>query len=409
LMDFEQVAPAATQPAGSLSLTADFGADPTGAVDATTATQNAVNAASSQGKVLWIPQGTYKINSQILVNNVTIKGAGMWYSTFHFVTSTGNSEGFYGNYAPNPSTNVHLSDFAILGEVMVRNDNDQINGIGGSLSNSTIDRLWIEHTKCGMWLDGPFDNLKITGVIIRDQNADGVNFHKGITNSSVTQSILRNTGDDGLAMWSDSSGNSIADANNSFSHNRVEMPVLANGIALYGGTNNSVTDNYVADQQAEGGGIHVGNRFSPVTPVSGIITIARNVIIRCGSEDYYQGWNFGTGALWFYALDTAMTATINVDDNQILDSNYEAIHFIGSSISNVTFNRDQIIGAGTFAIESRANGGSVTFNNVTASKLGRGSFFGSANGLQVIQGPGNSGWSATPVLYDPYPTPIYLP
>jgi hypothetical protein len=85
---------------------------------------------------------------------------------------------------------------------------------------------------------------------IRDQNADGVNFHKGITNSTVTQSMLRNTGDDGLAMWSDSNGTSIADANNSFTFNRVEIPVLANGIALYGGTNNSVTDNYVADQQA---------------------------------------------------------------------------------------------------------------------------------------------------------------
>ncbi|NQX67633.1 discoidin domain-containing protein [Paenibacillus alba] len=409
LMDFEQVAPAATQPAGSLSLTSDFGADPTGVIDATAATQNAVNTASAQGKVLWVPPGTYTINTQILVNNVTMKGAGIWYSKFHFITSTGNNEGFYGNYAPNPSTNVHLSDFAIFGEVMTRIDNDQINGIGGALTNSTLSNLWIEHTKCGMWLDGPFDNLKITGVRIRNQNADGINFHKGVTNSSVTQSFFRNTGDDGLAMWSDSSGNSIPDSNNAFTFNRVELPVLANGIALYGGTNNDVTDNYVADQQAEGGGIHVGNRFSPVTPVSGVINISRNTIIRSGSKDYYNGWNFGTGALWFFALDQPLTATIHVDDNKIIDSNYEAIHFIGSTISNITFNRDQIIGAGTYAIENRANGGSVTFNNVTATGLGRGSYFGSANGFTIIQGPGNTGWSATPVLIDPYPSAVYSP
>ena len=135
-MDFEQVAAAATQPSGSLSLT-DYGADPSGAADATTATQNAVNAASSQGKVLWVPQGTYKINTQILVNNVTIKGAGIWYSKFNFITQTGNNEGFYGNYAPNPSTNVHLSDFAIWGNVVTRNDNDQINGIGGASQTPT--------------------------------------------------------------------------------------------------------------------------------------------------------------------------------------------------------------------------------------------------------------------------------
>jgi hypothetical protein len=263
LMDFEQVAPAASQPAGSLSLVSDFGADPNGNIDATIAAQNAINSASSQGKVLWVPPGTYKINTQLHVNNVTIKGAGIWYSTFNFITQTGHNEGFYGNYAPTPSTNVHLSDFAIWGNVVTRIDNDQINGIGGSLSNSTITNLWIEHTKCGLWLDGPFDNLKVSNMRIRNQNADGVNFHKGVTNSSFTQSFFRNTGDDAMAMWSDSNGTSIANRNNSFTFNRIEIPVLANGIAIYGGTDITVTDNYVADQQAEGGGIHVGNRFSP--------------------------------------------------------------------------------------------------------------------------------------------------
>lgn len=409
LIDFEQVAGPLSQPAGSISLTSYAGVDPSGAGDSTTATQQAINDASAQGKVLWVPSGTYKINTQLHVNNVTIKGAGMWYATFNFITQVGNNEGFYGNYAPTPSTNVHLSDFAIWGNVVTRNDNDQINGIGGSLTNSTIDHLWIEHTKCGMWLDGPFDNLQISYVRIRNQNADGVNFHKGVTHSSVTQSIFRNTGDDALAMWSDSNGTSIADANNSFTFNRVEIPVLANGIALYGGTDNSVTDNYVGDQQAEGGGIHVGNRFSPVTAVAGITNILRNTIARAGSEDYYNGWNFGTGALWFFALDQALTGTINVNDNLILDSNYEAIHFIGSTVSNITFRNNQIVGAGTYAIENRANGGGVTFINTTATGLGRGGYFTCASGFTITDGGGNTGLSFTPICISPYPTPIYGP
>ncbi len=410
LIDFEQVGAALSQPANSISLTSYAGVDPSGSGDSTTATQQAINDASSQGKVLWVPSGTYKINTQLHVNNVTIQGAGMWYSTFHFITQTGNSEGFYGNYAPTPSTNVHLSNFAIFGEVVVRNDNDQINGIGGSLTNSTVDHLWIEHTKCGLWLDGPFDNLQISYMRIRNQNADGVNFHKGVTHSSVTQSVFRNTGDDALAMWSDSNGTSIADANNSFTFNRVEIPVLANGIALYGGTNNTVTDNYIADQQAEGGGIHVGNRFSPVTAVAGTINILRNTIARSGSEDYYNGWNFGTGALWFYALDQALNATINVNDNLILDSNYEAIHFIGSSITGITFNNNQIVGTGTYAIENRANGGGVTFTNTTATGLGTGSYFNCTGTAFVItMGTGNSGWNNTSTCISPYPTPVYGP
>ncbi|HYF61816.1 MAG TPA: glycosyl hydrolase family 28-related protein, partial [Herpetosiphonaceae bacterium] len=59
LMDFEQVAPPLSQPAGSLSLTADFGADASGNADSTSAIQTAVNTASAQGKVLWVPPGTY--------------------------------------------------------------------------------------------------------------------------------------------------------------------------------------------------------------------------------------------------------------------------------------------------------------------------------------------------------------
>lgn len=406
LIDFEQVAPAASQPANSISLTSYSGVDSSGNGDSTTATQQAINDASAQGKVLWVPPGTYKINTQLHVNNVTIKGAGMWYSKFYFPTQTGNNEGFYGNYAPTPSTNVHLSDFAIWGNVVTRIDNDQINGIGGAMSNSTVDHIWIEHTKCGMWMDGPFTNLQISYMRIRNQNADGVNFHKGITNSSVTQSHFRNTGDDAVALWSDASG--PAETGNSFTFNRVEMPVLANGIALYGGSNNNVTDNYVADQQAEGGGIHVGNRFSPVTPVGGTINILRNTIVRAGSEDYYNGWNFGTGALWFFALDQPLDAVIHVNDNLILDSNYEAIHFIGNSVTNITFDNNQIVGAGTYAIENRANGGSVTFTNTTATGLGRGSYFSCASGFTLNMGAGNSGWNNTAVC-PTYPTPIYGP
>ncbi|MFD0331685.1 glycosyl hydrolase family 28-related protein [Streptacidiphilus monticola] len=77
--DFEQVGGALAQPAGSVSVT-DKGADPTGVNDSTSAFNAAIAAAGSGGTV-WIPQGTFKIPGHIAVNNVTIAGAGMWYST----------------------------------------------------------------------------------------------------------------------------------------------------------------------------------------------------------------------------------------------------------------------------------------------------------------------------------------
>src|SRR5208283_3795577 len=111
LEDFENVAAPLTQPAGSISVVSE-GADPTGVNDSTTAFNNAIAAAGAGGTV-WIPPGTYDIPGHIIVNNVTVEGAGMWYSTI-----TGTAPGFYGNGEPSNSlagsTNVHLSNFAIF-------------------------------------------------------------------------------------------------------------------------------------------------------------------------------------------------------------------------------------------------------------------------------------------------------
>ena len=44
---------------------------------------------------------------------------------------------------------MHLSGFAIEGDVRERIDTDQVNGVGGAMSDSTIDGLYIHHTKVG--------------------------------------------------------------------------------------------------------------------------------------------------------------------------------------------------------------------------------------------------------------------
>jgi hypothetical protein len=245
----------------------------------------------------------------------------------------------------------------------------------------------MEHTKVGLWLDGPFSGLTVTGCRIRDTTADGLNLHEGISNVNVNQNLIRNTGDDGLAMWSDQQ----ADHNNVFQFNTVALPILANNIAIYGGSDNSVTDNIVSDTLTQGGGIHVGNRFSAVA-LAGTTTIARNTLIRTGVLD--PNWQFGVGAMWFYALDSAMTGTINVTNDEIDDSSYEAIHFIGSTVSNITFDHVNINGAGTFAVQEQASG-SATFNYVTATNLGVGGIYNCGAGFTITMGPGNTGWTTS--------------
>src|SRR5262249_52023660 len=88
--DFEQVPAPLPQPSGSLSVTS-YGADPTGTADSSDAFDTGVAAASAQGRVLWIPPGTYTVTRHIVVDKVTIRGAGPWYSVLH-----GNGVGVYG-------------------------------------------------------------------------------------------------------------------------------------------------------------------------------------------------------------------------------------------------------------------------------------------------------------------------
>ncbi|MEO5731713.1 MAG: glycosyl hydrolase family 28-related protein, partial [Byssovorax sp.] len=162
LVDFEQVAPPAAQPAGSLSLT-DFGATPDDGKDDGAAIQKAIDAAKSQGKVLWIPRGTFEsAATPFVVSGVTIRGAGMWYSTLHGASAqfkvSGNDNKFH--------------DFAIDGEVTARHDDKGENGFDGPAgTGSRLENIWIEHEKCGYWVGkgaypGAPDHALTDGLII---------------------------------------------------------------------------------------------------------------------------------------------------------------------------------------------------------------------------------------------------
>src|SRR6202034_3621796 len=267
-------------------------------------------------------------------------------------------------------------------------------GIGGSLQDSTISDVWIEHVQAGIWMTGPFTNLKISNVRIQDTVADGINFDGGITNSSVTNSYIRNTGDDGIALWS----NGVADANDTISNDTVQLPVLANNFAIYGGSNNSITHDYGTDTITQGGGIQVGNRFAAVP-------LADNTLVRTGTLD--PNWRFGVGAIWFYASDGAdMTGTINVDHNTIVDSPYDAFGFVGDyipnatppayAIDNVHINDNIVHNVGTFVFQLQSAGSNDTISHVVSTgTVGLDGTMACAYGITPTYGAGNSGWSGS--------------
>ncbi|MFD9501213.1 glycosyl hydrolase family 28-related protein [Streptomyces sp. NPDC060035] len=357
-----------------------FGADPSGRRDSAGAVDRAIAHAKRKNLPVYIPPGTYQVNRHIIVDDVTIRGAGSWYTKFKGSEialdppaadgSVHTGAGFYGkDAADGGSRNVHLSGFAIEGDVRERIDTDQVNGIGGAMSDSTIDGLHIRHTKVGMWFDGPMSHLRITNNVIVDQIADAINFHGGVTGSTVSHTFVRNSGDDGLAMWSEKNANT----GNTFARNTVQSPVLANGIAIYGGTDNTVSGNLVADPVREGSALHVGARFG-AEAFRGRLDLTDNTTVRSGT--YELNWNIGLGAIWFFALDRDIDADIRVTGNDFLDNTYNAIMLVTDwpvkdryRIRGVHFKDIEVDGTGTSVVSARA-AGSATFENVDARNVG---------------------------------------
>jgi hypothetical protein len=388
LMDFEKVAPPVRSVRRSVSVL-DFGADPTGRAESSDAFDAAIVAAKGARKTVFIPAGTYQVNRHIVVDGVTIEGAGNWWTIIrgHEVTlssplpdgSVHTGVGFYGKYVDDGggSHNVHLSNFAIEGDVRDRVDTDQVNGVGGALSDSSIDGLYIHHTKVGLWFDGPMHDLTVSNTIVADVIADGVNFRRGVTSSTVVNSFFRNTADDGMAMWSHNvtAGRPEVDenANDVFDHNTVQTPTLANGIAIYGGRDNTVSNNIVADPIREGSGLHAGQRFNS-TPFAGYLKFADNTTVRAGTREL--NWNIGLGAIWLYALEGSLSADVQVTGDDFLQSTYNAIMLVADwpvkdlyTITNVHFKDIHVDGTGTSVVSARV-AGSATFQNVDARNVG---------------------------------------
>lgn len=123
-----------------------------------------------------------------------------------------------------------------------------------------------------------------------------------------------------------------------------------------------------------------------------------NVVTRCGCLD--PNWQFGVGALWFYASDEPMTGSINVANMSILGSPFEAIQFIGSSVIGVDFHNISVEGTGTFVFQFQCPG-SGSAASVVASGVG---YYGQYNcGVQfeLSNDGGNDGWNTTHCGFPP--------
>lgn len=387
VIDAETLPTPVQAPARSISVL-QFGADPSGRRGSRGAFIRAVAAAQRIGRVLYVPVGRYRVDGHILVNRVTIVGAGSWYSVLR-----GHRVGFHS--LERGSSRVSLSGFAIESDVWRRVDRARDEAIGGKFDESRFTDLYLHHAKVGIWIDGPAHNLTISDNEIADAAADGINLHRGVSNARVEDNRIRNVADDGIASWSDGVANQAI----VISRNRISLPGLANAIAVYGGRNIEISDNDIADVVVEGGGIHLGARFHSA-PFSGSINIRNNRIVRAGTQD--PNWHFGVGAIWIYALERPIEADISLVDNVVVEPGCEAVQLIGPNrIDGVTVDGLRVIAAATSPLALQTHGAMSAERVVVETALPPLAVEVPAD-FQLTSGGGNRGWSVVPV---PHPHP----
>ncbi|HET6482792.1 MAG TPA: CARDB domain-containing protein [Actinoplanes sp.] len=415
MIDLEQVAPALGQPTGCVSI-ANYGAVPNDGIDDTAAIQRAVTD-DENGVIscVWIPAGQWRQEQKILtpdptrnqwnqkgLRNVVIRGAGMWHTQLYTNTEPQNVVGninhpHEGNVGFDIDDNTQISDLAIFGNTTNRANRGH--GINGRLGKNTkISNVWIEHVNVGAWVGrdysdtpaywNPGDGLEFSGMRIRDTYADGINFSNGTRNSRVFNSTFRTTGDDALAVWANprvrDTSVDVA-SNNHFVNNTVQLPWRANGIAIYGGSNNSIENNLISDT-ANYPGIMLATDHDPL-PFGGTTLLANNGLYRAGGAFWHEDQEFGAITLFPQGKDIP---GVTIRDSEIIDSTYDGIQFKtgGGNMPNVAITNVKIDksvnGAGILAMSGAR--GNANLTNVTITNSADGNIVTQPGSQFVITG-----------------------
>lgn len=334
LVDLEDIAPPLQAPAGALWVTDKHFLGNDFSDDYTKAFRNCIAMAVATGKTVWIPAGTFKITGDIVLPaNINIQGAGMWYTVL-----TGN-EALYGRVhnrvrLKGAGNNIHISDFAIIGKLNYRSDKEANDGIVGSFGiNSAISRIWIEHTKVGMWLENS-RNLKVTDCRIRNTIADGINFCVGMNGSTIANCTARGTGDDCFAIWPTTfAKQEFSPGYNVIIHCTAQLPFLANGSAIYGGQSNEIKDCSFVDI-SQGSAILISTTFPTENKdktinnnFSGTTVIENCDVETSGGFDHEWNWR----AALEICLDKRSISGIKISNLDIRNSLSNAISVIAKN------------------------------------------------------------------------------
>jgi hypothetical protein len=376
VIDLENPPAALTQPANSLAITnATYGAVPNNpGFDSTTAIQNCINAAQSQGKSVWIPPGTYylKTTKGLTATGITIQGAGVWYSTIYRNVPLPNATPLAAIMSMTSCTARNISlDANAPSRASVDGDGGGVD-IGGS--NWLMENFWIQHASSGFWASG------VNGIVrncrIDNTWGDGVNLNNVSMGGSVGinltayNNFVRGAGDDGVtinSVYTNGATMYTEMSNTTLSNNTTVCIWWAHGLGVYGGINDVIKDNLLCDPSKMCG--MVITEFGPNGSTLDSALVQGNVIVRGGGNAYNQqqpALSVGASASRPYIANAVILS------NTIINAMYSGAEM--QSCSNIVFQGNTIVSPSLngVTIASGTVGTAIIYSNtVTGLNAGK--------------------------------------
>ncbi len=415
VVDLENPPAALAQPANSLSITTFGAASNNPSVDNTAVINNCFNAAKAQGKIAWIPPGTFYISAikgGLNATDITIAGAGPWHSTIYRVTPANNQQG-----VANIITTVSctLSNVLLDCNANSRAGNNNNGAIDFSGTNWVVNNVWIQHATSSFWcagVNGIAENCRTLSTWADGGNFNNVQSDNGVgMNLTYSNNFVRGTGDDAMAINSvnyNTYGTTTyyytTMSNIAYVNNTAIGAWGGKNIGIYGGINDLVTNNLLMDTARYTGlgvtkfGVNGSSLYSPV--------VTGNTVLRCGGNGYnqqQQALMIGNGG---DGQNTGTIENVYCASNTIIDSLYDAVGF--STSTNIVLEYNTIIDPDLdgFAIGAPDLGSGVmgsavlNFNTVTGLNPGRVAYTNATPGY-MVGGIDNTGF----IVPNPTPDP----
>jgi hypothetical protein len=354
LIDLEQVGGPLEMPVGAISAK-DFGAKGDGKTDDSVALQRCIDAAKAQGKTAWIPPGVYLQSTKLVLDGVTCRGAGMWHTQ---IVGTVEGTTWGGN------TGFELKgDGPRLMDLSIDSDSHTARTLGcapisGRPSHFAVEHVWVTHTGTGVWMGGT-DGV-VRGCRVRCTYADGINLNSGASRNLVEHNHVRGSGDDGIALLSETERNWPMSQGNTVRFNTVVATWWGHNCDLAGGSGHVIEDNVFADNARFGCfTINLPSAY-PMYP-QGESVVRRNMIVRGGGN--YAGQR--RGAVTIFAGSTTIDK-VTLSENVIAGAIFRGIHLMGSKPLHMLFDRNVIEQPGEAAvyIDDKVTGAATFTGNV---------------------------------------------